>query len=371
MAQLIQAHNDSRIIDPGHAPNAPLIQASAPPPPQFRVTGTDRNVRPDDRSVWNERTGQWERGTAAYGNWQGEQDMARRGELAAESDQRRLEGWKEQYSFGQRAEIDNLNNLRDEVMSRDDFTEEQKKELLRQIDARKFGIQPNTFPKSQEEIDAETFDPAKDFAQNSYTDAQGNIWTRDPRGGWRIGQAAQQPKDIAAEEYKANEANYQNAVMKLIPQLLGAKKKIAPSKENPLGGEVPAYATEDEALAAAQKLARSMFPELQYKTDAEKMAAEQAAQEQSAAQNAAVEAGQAPAPTPDQLAEAARRGEEIKKNLPPVTAEQKAEAERSFDAWRKQMEARLAKSRKPATQAVVQEETQDEMENRWGTSRRK
>ena len=297
-----------------------------------------------------------------------------REQAAVSADARKLANWKEQYSFGQRAEIDNLNNLRDEVMSRDDFTEEQKKDLLRQIDARKFGIQPNTFPKSQEEIDAETFDPAKDFAQNSYTDAQGNIWTRDPRGGWRIGQAAQPQKDATAEAYKAWSDKYEKAVQSLVPQLMKATKPDPATKGVT---QLPLYSSVDEVIAAAQKLAGKMFVEPQYKTDAEKTAAEQAsaaeqaAQEQAAAQNAAVEAGQAPAPTPDQLAEAARRGEEIKKNLPPVTAEQKAEAERSFDAWRKQMEARLAKSKKPAAQAVVQKETQDEMENRWGTSRRK
>lgn len=89
MAQLIQARNDSHIISPGHAPNAPLIQASAPPPERFRVTGDDPNARPDDRSVWNPQTNQWERGTVALANQNARLSDERRGQMALEADMRR------------------------------------------------------------------------------------------------------------------------------------------------------------------------------------------------------------------------------------------------------------------------------------------
>ena len=259
MAQLIQAHNDSHIISPGHAPNAPLIQASAPPPTQFRVTGDDPNKRPDPYSVWNERTGQWERGRTAYGNWQGEQDMARRGDLASEADQRRLEGWKEQYSFGQRERISEINEAIDAVQNDDSLSEAQKQDALRQLKGKLYGIKPLETPP----------EPVFHGENNELMwDHSKGVWIANPalgakggKGGADAGKPKYTAKDIndAAKELTITDPDTgetkgpdlstpegQQAVIQhtrqreaIMAQLNGEEVNL-PGRTNAQGAEVPA-----------------------------------------------------------------------------------------------------------------------------------
>ena len=280
------------------APGIPARPKEQIQEPDFIVTGKDPNERPDDRSVWNPQTQQWERGKVAYQNWLGGMGDERRGGLAADSDQRRmmqgmldssaraqmeeaadarkLANWKEQYTFGQRAEIDNLNAMRDEIMNSDRYTPEEKKDLQRQIDAKILGIQPATRPKTPEEIERDQFDPAKSFAENTYTDEAGNVYGYNPKNqAWTLINAAKAEKpqpDAIADEYNAVRGKWEksrdNAYNSLINEMVDG---------DTVGSKKPKY-THEQALAEAEKRADMLYPLPQFKSSAEKKQAEEAAE---------------------------------------------------------------------------------------------
>lgn len=196
----------------------------------------------------------------------------REGAAIAE-DERRAQMWKEEFSTKQRAEIDDLNNMREEILASGRYSDAEKKVLLDQLDARKWGIQPTSRLKTPEEIEADNFDPARDFAKNSYTDPQGNVWTRDPRGGWRIGQAVKPPAsapDPVAEEYKATVEANRSARASLVKSLMSEMVEGAPGEP-----KKPRY-TLEEAAAKARELADALYPLPQYRTSEEKARAEEA-----------------------------------------------------------------------------------------------
>ncbi len=140
------------------------------PPPDFEVTGYDPRVRPDRHSVWNPQTAQWERGKVAYQNWLGGMGDERRGNLAAEADERK-------FTEAQRREAEQLNAVYERARKSGRYTPEELDQIGAQIEARKAGIQPLSQlpqPSAQDQ-----------FNESIVTDPQtGNRYRRDAKGNY-------------------------------------------------------------------------------------------------------------------------------------------------------------------------------------------
>ncbi len=152
---------------PGGGGSAPLAHAqahvsmvSAPTPhlPEFEVTGIDPNKRPDEFSVWNEQTQQWERGRVAYGNWQG-----------ALADDRK-------FTEAQRREVEQLNAVYERARKSGRYTPEELAQIGGQIEERKRAIQPlSSLPEESAQAGFDKRIVTAPGGQKGYIDGRGNF----------------------------------------------------------------------------------------------------------------------------------------------------------------------------------------------------
>lgn len=137
---LIQAHA-SLIHAPSPAPRRPSTPA---PSEEWKVTGADRSIRPDDESVWMEHVGQWQR------KWlPGEKEAEAQRRVGDVKNEQMQEMFDYRLSAEQKNELAKINSALEDARRSGRFSDEELGELERQAAAKRMGIKPLPVPKEE------------------------------------------------------------------------------------------------------------------------------------------------------------------------------------------------------------------------------
>lgn len=201
----------------------------------LKVTGVDRFRRPDNESVWNDYSSQWER------KWLP-------GEKEAEAYDRMTGAVVNRYTAQQQAEWEQLNDVVNDAARSGRYTPDELKAIKEQVDMQRLRIKENPRQLLQKEESAQ-----QAFARNTFTDPNGLVYTRD-------GRLVYNPNDamIKQREYELKRQDAVQARADKYELSLRQPYKISDVDED--GNPVTKFEMRDDAQV--QDLMRKRFPQL-------------------------------------------------------------------------------------------------------------
>ena len=152
----------------------------------YKITGRDRNHRPDEESEWVWDNG----GIGSTGKWMrkwlpGEKEAEAQQRIGDVKNRQMEELFDYKLTQQQKQELQQINDALEGARKSGRYTDEEMAELARQADSRRMGIKPLPVPKTE---------PDK---PNIQTDDAGRSWIQTGRG-WERVEGAQNAADVYA-----------------------------------------------------------------------------------------------------------------------------------------------------------------------------